>query len=92
MKKVIALMSIVGLLTFTNLNGLMAQDAAKAPAAEATEQVDEQTTDSAAAVAEAAEADAEEVAPAAETEKTFHQVLKEKYLHTMYLDNLFLFA
>ena len=80
MKKVIALMSIVGLLTFTNLNGLMAQDAAKAPAAEATEQVDEQTTDSAAAVAEAAEADAEEVAPAAETEKTFHQVLKEKYI------------
>ena len=73
-------MSIVGLLTFTNLNGLMAQDAAKAPAAEATEQVDEQTTDSAAAVAEAAEADAEEVAPAAETEKTFHQVLKEKYI------------
>lgn len=70
-------MSIVGLLTFTNLNGLMAQDAAKAPAAEATEQVDEQTTDSAAAVAEA---EAEEVAPAEETEKTFHQVLKQKYI------------
>ncbi|MBP9990477.1 MAG: MotA/TolQ/ExbB proton channel family protein [Bacteroidales bacterium] len=80
MKKVIALMSIVGLLTFTNLNGLMAQDAAKAPAAEATEQVDEQTTDNAAAVAETAEAEAEEVAPAAETEKTFHQVLKQKYI------------
>ena len=45
MKKVFALMSIVGLLTFANFNSAMAQDA---PAAEATEQVAEET----AAVAE----------------------------------------
>ena len=30
MKKVIALMSIIGLLTFTNLNGVMAQNQAAA--------------------------------------------------------------
>ena len=72
-------MSIIGLLTFTNLNGVMAQDQA-APAPEATaEQVDEQTTDSA-VVEEAVEAEpVEAVAPAEET-KSFHQMLKEKYI------------
>lgn len=79
MKKVFALMSIVGLLAFTNFNGLKAQDAVEAPAAE-TEQVEE-TNDSAVAAEEAV---AEEVveeneAPAAET-KSFHQVLKQKYI------------
>jgi len=78
MKKVIALMSIVGLLTFTNLNGLRAQDQT-APAPEATtEQVDEQTADSA-VVAEAEEAPETVAAPVEET-KSFHQVLKEKYI------------
>ncbi len=75
MKKVFALMSIVGLLTFANFNDVKAQDQ---PAAEATEQV----TDSAApAVAEEAVAPVEEaaVAPADDT-KSFHQVLKEKYI------------
>ena len=50
MKKVIALMSIVGLLTFANFNQVMAQDAATA---EATEQVaaatDEATAETAVA-------------------------------------------
>ena len=80
MKKVIALMSIVGLLAFTNLNGVMAQDkAAQAPAEPATEQVDEQTTDS--AVADEAVAEEPETAAAAQEEtKSFHQVLKEKYI------------
>lgn len=80
MKKVIALMSIVGLLTFTNLNGLMAQEAVEAPAAEnATEQVDEQAADS--TVAEAAEAEEMETVAAPEEDvKSFHQVLKEKYI------------
>ncbi len=78
MKKVIALMSIVGLLTFTNLNGLRAQDQT-APAPEATtEQVDEQTADSNVAV-EAEEA-AETVAAPVDETKSFHQVLKEKYI------------
>lgn len=83
MKKVIALMSIVGLLTFTNLNGVMAQDKAAQPAQPATEQVEE-NNDSTAAVADSAVAEApaeetaEEAAPVAE--KTFHQVLKEKYI------------
>ena len=75
MKKVFALMSIVGLLTFANFNDVKAQDQ---PAAEATEQV----TDSAApAAVEEAAAPVEEaaVAPADDT-KSFHQVLKEKYI------------
>ena len=77
MKKVIALMSIVGLLTFANFNGVMAQDAANA---EATEQV-AATTDSAAAEAVEAEATAEETAAApVDDTKSFHQVLKEKYI------------
>ena len=74
MKKVIALMSIVGLLTFANFNDVKAQDQ---PAAEATEQVAEPTDQ----VAEEAVAPAEEAAaPAEETTKSFHQVLKEKYI------------
>lgn len=80
MKKVIALMSIVGLLTFTNLNGVMAQEqAVEAPAEPATEQVDEQTADSAVAAEEPA-AEPEQVAAPAEETKSFHQMLKEKYI------------
>lgn len=79
MKKVIALMSIIGLLTFTNLNGVMAQDKAAQPAEPATEQVDEQTADSAVAEAPVAEEPETVAAPAEET-KSFHQVLKEKYI------------
>lgn len=79
MKKVIALMSIVGLLTFTNFNGMMAQEAA-APAGDTTI---EQVEDTAAVTeeAEAADAELEETAPVEEeTTKSFHQVLKEKYI------------
>lgn len=79
MKKVIALMSIVGLLAFTNFNGVMAQNAPAAPAAEATEQVEENTTDTA-AVAEAAEAPVEAAEEEVAEEQSFHQVLKEKYI------------
>ncbi len=78
MKKVIALLSIVGLLTFTNFNSVQAQDA-PAPAAEETV---EATEDTAAAEVVAEEAPAEEAAVTdelAET-KSFHQVLKEKYI------------
>ena len=78
MKKVIALMSIIGLLTFTNLNGVMAQDNAAQAAQPATEQVDEQTADSTVAEAPVAE-EPETVAPVEES-KSFHQVLKEKYI------------
>ncbi len=76
MKKVIALMSIVGLLTFANFNDVKAQDQ---PAAEATEQVAE---DQQPAAEDAVAATEEEAAPAAaeETTKSFHQVLKEKYI------------
>ena len=80
MKKVFALMSIVGLLTFANFNNVMAQD--EAAAAEATEQV--------AATDEAPAAEAVEAEPAAVEEtvaatsdddtKSFHQMLKEKYI------------
>ncbi len=81
MKKVFALMSIFGILAFTNFNGVMAQEAA-APAA--TEQVAEQAaTDSTAPAAEAVEAEEETVeaaTPAAAETKSFHQVLKEKYI------------
>ena len=59
-------MSIIGLLTFTNLNGVMAQDKGAQATQPATEQIDEQTADS--TVAEA---------PVAEEPET---VLKEKYI------------
>ena len=78
MKKVIALMSIFGLLTFANFNGVMAQQPAEA-AQSATEQVDEQTADSTVAEAPVAEEPEQVTAPAEET-KSFHQVLKEKYI------------
>ena len=77
MKKVIALMSIVGLLTFSNFNGLKAQDATGAPDPNATEQVDETA---APAVDEATTEEATEEVAAEETTKSFHQVLKEKYI------------
>jgi biopolymer transport protein ExbB len=77
MKKVFAVMSIVGLLTFANFNGVMAQDATTT---EATEQV-AAAADSAAPAEAVAETATEEAAPAAEeTTKSFHQVLKEKYI------------
>lgn len=69
MKKVIALMSIVGLLAFTNFNGVYAQESTTTDSV-ATEQVEED------------EAVVEDVVATADTqvEKTFHQVLKEKYI------------
>ena len=79
MKKVFALMSIIGLLTFTNLNGVMAQDNAAQAAEPATEQVDQQAVDSAIAEAPVAE-EPETVAAPVEDTKSFHQVLKEKYI------------
>ena len=72
MKKVIALMSVIGLLTFTNLNNVMAQDAANNDAVQ-TEQV---ADDSAAVADEPVEAANEET----EEAKSFHEVLKEKYI------------
>ena len=77
MKKVFALMSIVALLTFANFNNVMAQDAA---APEATEQV--AADENAAPEAAVAEAEAVEETVAANDEETrsFHQVLKEKYI------------
>ena len=80
MKKVIALLSIAGLLAFSNFNGLKAQE--QTQAAEATEQ----TTDSTAATVDstAEEATTPEVVAAETTEEvaplTFHQVLKQKYI------------
>jgi len=76
MKKVIALMSIVGLLTFANFNDVKAQDVA---AAEATEQVTA-TDEAAATVAEAEEAPVEETVAENDDTKSFHQMLKEKYI------------
>jgi len=72
-------MSIFGLLTFTNFNGIMAQNQPAEAEQPATEQVDEQTTDSTVAEAPVAEEPEQVVAPAEET-KSFHQVLKEKYI------------
>ena len=79
MKKVFALMSIVGLLTFANFNNVMAQDATPA---EGTEQVaanDEAPAADAAVAEPAAEEETVAAAPADET-KSFHQMLKEKYI------------
>ena len=71
MKKVFALLSIVGLLTFANFNGVMAQDTVTTE--EATEQV-------AAATDEAQPAEEEVVAAAGDETHSFHQMLKEKYI------------
>ena len=79
MKKVITLMSIIGLLTFTNLNGVMAQDNAAQADQSATEQIDQQAVDSAVAEAPVAEEPETVAAPEEET-KSFHQMLKEKYI------------
>ena len=76
MKKVIALMSVIGLLTFTNLNNVMAQDAANNDAVQT-----EQVADDSAAVADEAVAEPVEAAnEEAEEAKSFHEVLKEKYI------------
>ena len=80
MKKVIALMSIVGLLTFTNLNGVMAQNAAKADTAPKTEQVEAQNDNATVAEAAAQKTEMETVAAPQDDTKSFHQVLKEKYI------------
>ena len=69
-------MSIVGLLTFANFNGTMAQEAAATDTAQVTEQ-----NDSAAVASATATAPTEETtAIAQDEEKSFHQVLKEKYI------------
>ena len=75
MKKVFALLSIAGLLTFANINVAMAQDATPA---ENTEQVadDQVAQDNAEAVA----AEETAVVDTAATELSFHQMLKEKYI------------
>ncbi len=79
MKKVFALMSMFAMLTFANFNGVMAQDA---PAPEATEQVaaDENAAPEAVA-AEETTADEKKVSvnETGDT-KSFHQMLKEKYI------------
>lgn len=81
MKKVIALMSMACLLTFSNFNGLKAQEAAEATTPEATESVEQATDSAVAPEAAVAEEAMEESAPATEEKtKTFHQVLKEKYI------------
>lgn len=71
-------MSVIGLLAFTNFNNVRAQEAA-APEAAQTEQV--ATDDSAAALAQATAEEA--VATTTEEvveDKSFHEVLKEKYI------------
>ncbi|MBQ0016132.1 MAG: MotA/TolQ/ExbB proton channel family protein [Bacteroidales bacterium] len=79
MKKVIAFMSIVGLLTFANFNSAMAQDnTAEATEPAAVEQADEQAAPE--AVAPEAETTEAEAVAEEEATKSFHQVLKEKYI------------
>ena len=78
MKKVIALMSIIGLLTFTNLNSVMAQDAKNANEAQ-TEQVATDSNAAATVDSNAAVAETPAVEEATE-DKSFHEVLKEKYI------------
>ena len=80
MKKLIALMSIVGLLTFTNLSSVMAQDQQPAATEPATEQVDEQAAATDEQVAEPATIEDNTQAEETKQHKSFHQVLKEKYI------------
>jgi len=73
-------MSIIGLLTFTNFNGLNAQEATEGEQAVVAEQKTTEAAETTDQVAEAAEDTEEVVAEAEETTKSFHQVLKEKYI------------
>ncbi len=73
-------MSMVCLLTFSNFNGLKAEEAVEVTTPEATESVEQAadtTVEEAPVVEEAME---EEVVVPEEKGKTFHQVLKEKYI------------
>ena len=79
MKKVFALMSIVGLLTFANFNNVMAQDATPAEGTEQVAATDEAPAADAAVAETAAEEETVAAAPAEDT-KSFHQMLKEKYI------------
>ena len=65
-------MSVIGLLTFTNLNNVMAQDAPNNDTVQ-TEQV---TDDSAAVADEAVAEPVEATTDEAEEAKSFHEVLK----------------
>ena len=80
MKKVIALLSIAGLLTFMNVNSVSAQgkNAAKDDKA-AVEQADTTAKADTAKAEEAAPVQDNQAAQVAES-KSFHQVLKEKYI------------
>jgi biopolymer transport protein ExbB len=75
MKKFFVLLSIVGLLTFAMSNQVIAQEETET---DATEQVDTTATDTAAATETPAETVVEE--DEVVEEKTFHQVLKEKFI------------
>ena len=79
MKKVIALMSIVGLLTFANFNNVMAQDATPAEGTEQVAATDEAPAADAVVAEPATEEETVAAAPADDT-KSFHQMLKEKYI------------
>ncbi len=80
MKKVIALLSIAGLLTFMNVNSVSAQgkNAAKDDKA-AVEQADTNAAKADTAKAEEA-APVQNQTPEVAESKSFHQVLKEKYI------------
>jgi biopolymer transport protein ExbB len=73
MKKLIAFLTVAGMLTFGVTSVVMAQDQ---PAAQ-TEQV---ATDSAQAVADTAAAPQETLVPEEEAPLSFHQVLKQKFI------------
>ncbi len=75
MKKLFALLTIVGLLTFGISNGVLAQVDETAP--DSTEQVDSTATDSAAVEQPAETLTTEDPVP---EEQSFHQVIKEKFI------------
>lgn len=84
-KKMLALLTVFALLTVGTVNAFAQDDATEAATTEMAEG-DSATTDSAAAPAEEVAEEVEEAAPAPvqeaeeEVEKTFHQVLKQKFI------------
>ena len=77
MKKLFAIVAMLGLFTFGTTQTILAQDAAQATAAEQTEQVDSLASDSTAVAAEETPAPA----PVEEAEpESFHKTLKTKYI------------
>ena len=85
MKKLFAIVAMLGLFAFGTTQSILAQDGAQAAAAgETTEQVDSLASDSTATDSTAVAAEETATAPVEEAEpESFHKTLKTKFTHLL---------